>query len=343
LSDIFRGFLENPEPLDDDGRRLLNSLQRLKAPSIAHGIPNSPPVEWVLDEIGCGDSSVVKLSCDLKGELSAVKTSRTPNHAELIRREAAILKTLKHPLILELHDILETPAHKAAIVTEFEGNGSLADHLPPAKCCLSGANRIAKVVSGIALAMRFVHSRGIIHRDLKPANILLDWDWTVRIADFGHSTSPDNPHSPSVTGGNPDRTWPSIDSRYLAPECYENLCFPESDVFSFGLILYELLTGQTAFPIQHTQHKIAFKIINEELPDIPESVLPPAAKLITDCWATEPDDRPSFEEIVARLKEIKLKVTSKVNSAKVFKFVNEIEECEKRIEPISILQLSLVC
>jgi serine/threonine protein kinase len=340
LSDIFRGFLENPEPLDDDGRRLLNSLQRLKAPSTAHGIPNSPPVEWVLDEIGCDDSSVVELSCDLKGALSAVKTSRTPNHAELIRREAAILKTLKHPLILELHGILETRTRNAAIVTEFEGNGSLADHLPPAKCCLSNAKRIAKVVAGIALAMRFVHSRGIIHRNLKPANILLDWDWTVRITGFGQSIAPDNPPpTHSISKGD----WPSVNSRYLAPECYDRQYLPASDVFSFGLILYELLTGQTAFPRELTQHKIALKIINEELPEIPKSVSPSAAELITDCWAAEPDDRPSFGEIVARLKEMKFKVTAKVNSAKVLEFIKEIEKCEEGIEAVPILQLAWVC
>jgi hypothetical protein len=86
-----------------------------------------------------------------------VKTLLKPDDAELIRRETVILKTLKHPLIL---DIRENIPDNLRIVTEFAGNGSLADHLPPAAFLLSGANRITKVIVGIALAMRFVHSRG---------------------------------------------------------------------------------------------------------------------------------------------------------------------------------------
>jgi serine/threonine protein kinase len=74
----------------------------------------------------------VILSSDLNGGFSVEKTSKSLDHAELIRREAAILKTLKHPLILELRNhISEMDDHNSSIVTEFAGNGSLADHLPP--------------------------------------------------------------------------------------------------------------------------------------------------------------------------------------------------------------------
>jgi serine/threonine protein kinase len=190
---------------------------------------------------------------------------------------------------------------------------------------LNDANRITKVIVGIALAMRFVHSRGVIHRDLKPNNILLDWDWKVRIADFGHSTSPENPiHRNSICG------WPSINSHYLAPECYDNRYLPASDVFSFGLILYELLTGQSAFEEDLTEHGIAVRVMNDERPALPESVLPSAAELITDCWVKDPDSRPSFDEIVDRLAEMKFKLIGKVNSSKLIAFVKSIDEFEER-------------
>jgi TPR repeat protein len=233
LTHIFRDFLQKPEPLDNDCRRLLNSFERLKAKTeVLVGLTSSQ-VKWIPNEIGRGETSAVTLSSDSNGVLSAVKTLFSPERAVLIRRETAILKTLKHPLILNISD----SQNNSSIVAEFAGNGSLANHLPPAECPLRGANRITKVIVGIALAMRFVHSRHLIHRDLKPDNILLDWDWTVKIADFGQSSAPDNPDIPPLPHFNPNPEWPSLDFRYLAPECYENHFLPASDVFSFGLIV----------------------------------------------------------------------------------------------------------
>jgi serine/threonine protein kinase len=289
--------------------------------------------------IGQSDSSTVELSMDSESQLTAMKTSLKPDRADLIRREAVILKTLKHPLILELREhIPETIAKNSVIVTEFAGNGSLADHLPPSHCPLTGANRITKIIVGIALAMRYLHSRGIIHRDLKPDNILLDWDWNVRIADFGHSTSPDTPSHHKTTG-----QWPSVKSHYLAPECYENHDCLASDVFSFGLILFEVLAGRPAFSTDLTRYQIVHKVhIDKERPLIPEFIVPAVQKLIGECWASEPDDRPSFDEIVERLADMKFKVMANVNSSKLFGFVKRIDEYEKSHEFVPILRLVLV-
>jgi serine/threonine protein kinase len=268
----------------------------------------------------------VKLSLDSKSKLTVVKTSVESDHREFIRRDASILQTLKHPLILELRGYSsDTADHNSAIITEFVGNGSLASHLPPSKCGLSGANRITRIIVGIALAMRFVHSNYVIHRDLKPDNILLDWDWNVKIADFGHSISPTEPMNLSE-----NRVWPSVDFRYLAPECYDKHCFPKSDVFSFGMILYELLVGKPAIPKDLEKESIAGRIaVRNFRPKIPKFVVPKARKLIKDCWAIDPWDRPSFEDIVDRLVEMKFKLIPKVNPVKLGEFVKKIEEWEQ--------------
>jgi serine/threonine protein kinase len=124
---------------------------------------------------------------------------------------------------------------------------------------------------------------------------------------------------------------PFMDSYYLAPECYDNRYSQMSDVFSFGLILYELLTGQPVFSKELTLNEIAFLVaVKHELPDIPEFVLPSARELIMNCWAEEPGDRLSFEDIVDRLKELKFKVMPNVNSSKLSAFVETIEEWEAR-------------
>jgi serine/threonine protein kinase len=148
---------------------------------------------------------------------------------------------------------------------------------------------------------------------------LIDWNWNVRIGDFGHSISFDS--------APPKREWPSIGSHYLAPECYDNQCTPESDVFSFGLILFELVTGQPAFEKNLSQQAVAaLVVVNDARPDIPESVLPAVHDLIQQCWASDPDYRPSFDQILERLEEMNFRLIEDVNSVKLSKFVRTSEQ-----------------
>jgi serine/threonine protein kinase len=208
----------------------------LKTPTTIPVISNSSEIEWLPDEIGKGDSSVVKLCLDSKSVLTAVKALWIQDYVDLIQREASILKRLKHPLILKhQRDISDASDHNSSIVIKFSANGSLATHLTSSDCRLRGANRITKVVVGIALAMRYLHSQDVIHCDLNPDNILLDFDWNVQISDFDHSISPDNPKSPSLVHSNSTAKWPSGNFHHVAPECYDHCCYPESDVFSFGM------------------------------------------------------------------------------------------------------------
>jgi serine/threonine protein kinase len=100
-----------------------------------------------------------------------------------------------------------------------------------------------------------------------------------------------------------------------------------SDVFAFGIILFEIMVGRRAFAESLRLHQIAFIVAVENgRPEIPDSVLPPARALIQDCWEADPDDRPSFEEIVDRLAEMQFRVSANVNSAKARAFVKSIEE-----------------
>jgi serine/threonine protein kinase len=174
--------------------------------------------------------------------------------------------------------------------------------------------------------MRYVHSQGIIHRNLTPDNILLDWDWNVRIANFDCSTFTEK--SLILPVGNANEI-PRGDAHYLAPECYDNIDDPANDVFSFGLILYELIVGKPAFSKSATLNSIAGAIVLKNWrPDIPNSVSPETAELIQDCWAPKYRERLCFSGILDRLEEMRFKLIRRVNSSKLTAFVNKIQEWE---------------
>jgi hypothetical protein len=119
LTELFRESCENPGPLDSDGLRLLDSLERLKSPPPVRGAPSGSGVAW----------TSVKVSLDSRTDLIAVKTARKGD----CMREAAILKGLKHPLVVELRG---DPGESVA--TRFAGNGTLTAFLSSG---ILGANR----------------------------------------------------------------------------------------------------------------------------------------------------------------------------------------------------------
>jgi serine/threonine protein kinase len=220
---------------------LVASIDRLKQQNSQNG---GPKAKFADIELWRGNSMIV-LTKDSEGQLTAVKTTAVAGMEDSIRREAKILKLMNHPLVARIHDhCFRTNNKTPIVVTDFMANGSLADHLPDARnrefCQLSSPTRIMRIVAGIVLAMRFVHSQNIIHCDLTPSNVLLDLDWNVKICDFGESVAPNLPQPPPPDDPGGSAFWPDIVSRYLAPERYDNIIVPESDVFSFGMILVTL-------------------------------------------------------------------------------------------------------
>jgi TPR repeat protein len=301
------------DPPDRDSAELIASIRRLKN-STNERRPARLPAATLL----CG-SNLAHFSENTKQRI-VVKSSRNPHETESIRREGAIHSTLTHPLVLGLR---EFDSRVARMVTEFVGNGTLADHLATQTGALAKANRIARIVVGIVHAMRHIHERGVIHRDLKPENVLLDWKANVRIAGFKYGVSRDNDKA----------AWPMelpIDCHYLAPECFSGEYGQGSDVFAFALILFELLVGQPAISKELQGMAIMRLLVADEFrPDIPESVLPRVQELIRDCWKEDPDDRPSFEEVFDRLEAMDFKVIAGVNSTKLRRFVEDINPREE--------------
>jgi serine/threonine-protein kinase len=272
-----------------------------------------------------------------------VKTLRWDTNIRYFEREKSVHEGLNHPLIVGFAEYRPPTEKRAAeIVSEFVQNGSLAEPFSSSQgeggegdlSRLVGGTRITIIVAGIVLAMRYLHWRRIIHRGLKPANILIDWDWNVRIGDFTHSLIADacgDALSDEIASLTED---PSIELRYTAPESIDNRPSVKSDVFSFGVILFEMLSGEPMFspdtPPQRVMAELAFRT-SKHRPAIGEFVWPAAAELICDCCEQNPIDRPSVDQILTRLGEMDYQIMAGVRSAKVREFVAAVKRRERSL------------
>ncbi len=184
------------------------------------------------------------------------------NHPEFIRRfesEAQLIARLEHLHIVPLYDYWRD-AEGAYLVMRLLRGGSLQDALKHGPYDLEAA---ATLLDQIASALTTAHRAEVIHRDIKPSNILLDEDGNAYLSDFGIAkdlTSGDTiMTSPDALIGSPD---------YLSPEqARSEIVTPQTDIYSLGILLYEMLSGAHPFP-DLSPVELLFKHINEPLPQI---------------------------------------------------------------------------
>ncbi len=168
-----------------------------------------------------------------------------PESLTRLRREARALAALNHPNVATLHELAEFGG-SCGLVMELVSGDTLADTLRPGRVKVAEALRLG---AQIAAALEAAHERGVIHRDLKPANIKITTDGQVKVLDFGLAKrNGDNPdaalHSTLVTAsGAVLGTAP-----YMSPEQARGAPVDRrTDVWAFGCVLYEMLTGRLAF------------------------------------------------------------------------------------------------
>jgi tRNA A-37 threonylcarbamoyl transferase component Bud32 len=215
------------------------------------------------------------------------------------RKEIEILSLLNHPNIVKCLGGCAQRPH-LCIVTEYCNGGSLHDLLHIKKVNLSSQQQIAFAL-GIAEGMEYLHSRKpmIIHRDLKSQNILLN-DNIPKICDFGVSQTKGTLTSALHTQAG-THFW-------MAPEMMECRPYTEKvDVWSFGMVLYELATN--TIPYDYCKDNVPFltrEVCNKKkTPPIPEGQVidPTLLNLMQQCWNWDPQQRPSFSQIVQTLKD----------------------------------------
>jgi hypothetical protein len=233
-------------------------------------------------------------------------------------RELEVLIKLNHPCISDLYGVvLPSDTSGPKIVRPFLPNGSLAAVLNAGQQpAWWDSTAKAIVIVGTALAMSEVHAQGFWHRNLIPTNILLDENHYPKLCDFGLSRYEGNSVLTQTHGvGSPLYRPPEI----WDPEIpYTN----KVDVYSFALIVYEIIVGQHLFAeLERSPIKIGLQVSSGRMGVIPESVPANVGSLITTAWSVDPKDRPSFSNILQALKGFGYKIMPDVDTPTVEAFV----------------------
>ncbi|MGD0215370.1 MAG: protein kinase [Terriglobales bacterium] len=220
--------------------------------------------------------------------------------ADRMRRfeqEALATATLNHPNILAVFDI-GTSDGSPYVVSELLEGETLRERLRSGSIATRKALDYAlQIAHGLAAA----HEKGIIHRDLKPENLFLTKDGRVKILDFGLAKltqadpgSSSHTSMPTVTHGGTEAGLVMGTAGYMSPEQVRGLTLdPRSDIFSFGAILYEMLSGKRAFH-RDTPADTMSAILKEEPPELNETnrnVSPALERIVQHCLEKNPESR----------------------------------------------------
>jgi serine/threonine-protein kinase len=213
------------------------------------------------------------------------------------RREAQMLAALNHPNIAQVYGIEESGETRCIVMELVEGE-TLQARLQKGPIPVDEALDIAKQ---IAEALETAHEKGIIHRDLKPGNVMLTGDAKVKVLDFGlaKAAEPNSPdagisNSPTMVSMSPTKEGMILGTAaYVSPEQAKGRTLDtRTDVWAFGVVLYEMLTGRSAFPGE-TIIEILGAVLKAE-PDwsrLPEATPPSIIKLLRRCLRKDRHDR----------------------------------------------------
>ncbi|TKY72216.1 Serine/threonine-protein kinase HT1 [Spatholobus suberectus] len=232
----------------------------------------------------------------------AVKMVRIPSQdeerkallEEQFNSEVALLSRLFHHNIVQFIAACKKPP-VYCIITEYMSQGTLRMYLNKKGPYSLSMETILRLALDISRGMEYLHSQGVIHRDLKSSNLLLNDEMRVKVADFGTSCLETRCRKSKGNSGT---------YRWMAPEMVKEKPYTRKvDVYSFGIVLWELTTALLPFQGM-TPVQAAFAVAEKnERPPLPASCQPALAHLIKLCWSTNPSKRPDFSDIVSTLEK----------------------------------------
>jgi hypothetical protein len=302
----------------DRGHRLSEMLTTLaldmrKATELKPGalIAGRYRVERLLGEGGMGAVyAATRTSDDKDVALKVIRMTAAPQVLARFAREAEAAATVNHPNVVSILDLDAGEAGQLFIVME-RVRGQTLDLL---RKRFGDATWALPILAQLAGALAAIHRSGVVHRDLKPSNIMLDQAGVLKVADFGiaalrRSEGPDPGDSLEATrnerpGGVSELTQTGVimgSPFYMAPEAAKGAqhVTTASDMFSFGLIAYELLCGHRPFPAPIVQN-----VTSDPPPPLGKrctNVAPALIDLVEQCLRFDPSARPDAQTLVTRL------------------------------------------
>lgn len=226
-----------------------------------------------------------------------------PDFVERFRTEAKHAAMINHDGIANVYDYGEDEG-SAYLVMELVPGEALSSILEREKTLPE--QQVISIIVQTALALDAAHREGLVHRDIKPGNLLITPEGNVKITDFGIARVA-NQASLTQTG----QVMGTV--QYLAPEqATGKPASASGDIYSLGIVAYEALAGRRPFKGE-TQMAIAMAQINETPPPLSSELDPKLVKLVMDCMAKKPDQRPhSSLELAARAEALMTEETSSI-------------------------------
>lgn len=217
-------------------------------------------------------------------------------------REVNMMSKVKHENLVKFIGACKDPL--MVIVTELLPGLSLRKYLNSIRPKKLETDVVLSYALDIARAMDCLHANGIIHRDLKPDNLLLTANQkSVKLADFGLAREETLTEMMTAETGT---------YRWMAPELYSTVTLRQGekkhynnkvDVYSFGIVLWELLTNRMPFEGMSNLQAAYAAAFKQERPTIPDDIAPDLAFVIQSCWVEDSNLRPSFSQIIRMLNQ----------------------------------------
>ncbi|GJP32992.1 hypothetical protein CLOM_g17570 [Closterium sp. NIES-68] len=231
------------------------------------------------------------------GSGCAFSTARAEFRREVV---AMVSCGRRCPQLLRFHGVCVDVRRRMCIVTRLMPGGNLHDLLRRRNGVGLPLPQLLRIAMDIALGMRFLHRHGIIHRDLKTANVLLDEQGRAVVGDFGVAR---------LVGDGAEMTKEVGTYRWMAPEAFGTTgqwsITPRSDVYSFGIILWELLTARLPYESYSPLQAAVAVALNGLRPVIPMGCPEGLRRLIEVCWAKDPGERPDSDAVARAVRGLR--------------------------------------